>query len=337
MDWEKREHLRKVLRPGLCLVRDPKYPEPFLVNVPFLPLDPNVNDDEVLDRLMALTETVYHHSEAAQIRDAIRRYRNIPADAIALLPAHTIDATTLTGSLKTKPVTSAKVNLKTASEGGDSLFAYPTSKPVAPKTTGAIKLIQFIIHLPNPFLTESEIFAMAGITSGSVKTKLKETSLNDGHINIWELQKAKTFLNIWEVTDAAYKMLGIEMPQYHSKGRYLHQFCAHRIQEWAKSRGFKVEMESFLANGKAIDLVLRKEGEQIWTELAMSDPMEKETKNLIRNLDNGIIPDKIIMACRDGKMTKKLSELLAATPQLEPFKDIIEIRLAGDMIDLKGE
>ena len=88
-------------------------------------------------------------------------------------------------------------------------------------------------------------------------------------------------------------------------------------------------MESFLSNGKAVDLVLRKDGEVTFVEIAISPPLEKEIKNIIKDLQGHPPPDRLVLVARDGKSKTKLMQLVEADDKLEPLRQKIEITLAG--------
>jgi hypothetical protein len=124
---------------------------------------------------------------------------------------------------------------------------------------------------------------------------------------------------------------------FESKGGYLHQFCVYRIKERALRQGFTADVEFMLSNGKAVDLVLRREGEILFIEAATSEPMEKEVRNLVNNVTIELTPNQLIVAVKDTKMKRSLESLIAGSEELKMHLTKIRVVYAGDLIIGKGK
>ncbi len=210
--------------------------------------------------------------------------------------------------------------------------ANPSQAEVLEIPADKLRVLHFWLSRENPFMSQSALFSDAGIKSGSVQDNTTKLFLRYGLIRIHELQKGKTMVNFWEPTEKAWQTVGIAKPDAIIKGGYLHRGITLAIAEKAKWKKYKVEIESFQANGKAIDLVLRKDDDVICIETAVSEPMEKEITNTLKDFESGLQLTKLVIACKDGKCIKKLSKLIDADPRIEPYRGRIELRLAGDLV-----
>jgi hypothetical protein len=349
MDKEQREYLRKTLKPGICLVSDPIYPEPFLVNVPNLQLPQDVSDDEVLERLDSKVDYLYHPEDVPMIKDAIRRERGIPADAFGLLPEGKYhqelhpeiksNKNKTTRNKKSKaPIHNFGENDSVQIKVADNSFinddAPVKSSSLKDIKKTAMRLVMFWLNVTQRFIPQTELFKKAGVTSGSLQSRITHTALTLGLIIRHPLQKGKSILMFWEPTDKAWQLAGIPKPQQKGNGKYIHQYLAGIIAAEAKRKGYQVEIESFQQNNKAIDLVLRKGDEQIWVEIAVSEPLIKEINNSTRNFESGIVPSKFFIACLNSKMKNKMLELINNESEIEKYRDWIEVVLALDLPDL---
>lgn len=124
---------------------------------------------------------------------------------------------------------------------------------------------------------------------------------------------------------------------FESKGGYLHQFCVYRIKERALRQGFTADVEFMLSNCKAVDVVLRKDEEVLFVEVAMSDPMEKEISNIAKDLASELTPNQVIVAVKDTRMKKTLESLIAGSEELQGHRGKIRVVYAGDLIAGKGK
>ena len=200
------------------------------------------------------------------------------------------------------------------------------------KPTDAVKpLLSIWLNLNNPFLTQGELFAKAGITSGSKQSKLKKICIRENLIKEHKIQVSKTYTSIWEPTKKAYELIKTKKPKHKSKGGYLHQFIAFRIKEWSIKNNYSVEIEYMLSNNKLVDLALRKNDELILVEIAVSPPLEKEISNYLKDF-KAITPDRLIAVTPDKKVKSAIELLISKESRLAGFKDKIEIRLAGEFL-----
>jgi hypothetical protein len=308
MDREKLEYLSKILGPGTALVKDPRYPEPFIIKIPLLSLEKNISDEEVLTRLEQHLGAIYHPSEFSAMREAIRMYQGKPpkvSDFIALPEGHRETSQTRESPRKT----------------------------LDPEAEAVLSLHSLISNL---FDRSEQIFAKAGITSGSKKNRIKSNLLARNFIREHKLQKGKTFITLWEITPQGWTYLGKEPPSVPSKGGFLHQASAHFCASWAGKKGFGCEIEKPVgANMKQVDLVFTKKdtGELVAVEICTSEPIEKELKNIKQDLaeDTGI--SKVILLATDASMKRKLEGLIREELELAPFSDRIQVLLIGQFID----
>jgi hypothetical protein len=216
MDREKQEFVKRVLGPGTALVKDPRYPDPFIIRIPLLSLEKNISDEEVLTRLDQHLDAIYHPSEIPSMREAIRIYQGKPpkvSDVIAL------------------PMSEGKT-----SQPHDSF-----RKRLDPEAEAVLALHSLVSNL---FDRSQQIFAKAGITSGSKKKRIKSLLLARNFIREHRLQKGKTFIILWEITPQGWEYLGKEPPSVPSKGGFLHQASVHFLVSWAKRRGLDCEIEA---------------------------------------------------------------------------------------------
>lgn len=218
MNKDQREYLRQNLHPGIAVVKDPRYPHPFLIYVPMLNLPQDVSDDKVLEHLSMRAHDLYHPSEVAQVKEAIRTHRGIPAEAVALLPSRNApgDQPEHTVNNESRP-SSSTASVKGKSPGGTdrnkpgdrmTISAGGSDSATSGLSDRARRVCTIWLNLEHPFLTEGEIFAKAGITAGSAKAQIKKELIRLGMIIEHELQRGKGRMNVWEPTDKLWSELG---------------------------------------------------------------------------------------------------------------------------------
>lgn len=322
MDRDQREYLRRILKPGVALVKDPRYPEPFLVNVPLLRLDKNVSDDEVLERLYGRVDDLYSGEDACRVKAAIRLRQGRAADAAGLLTPPD-----KRGDRPTSDTSQPSPSRPTASEerlgvSGELLALDPD----------AVKLLRFWLNRPHPFHSMNFLLAEVGIKSGSTKNRVKKCLIRNAFIREHWLQKGRTKVSIPEPLPKAYEFVGLQQPRFKGKGGYLSQWVVHNVCQEAAKHGYKAKVEDFLPNGKAVDIVLQKEGETIFVEVVMSAPVEKELTNCVKDLDSPMVPDRLVFACRDSKMRDALVRLLETDPDVNHSRCPIQVVLAWDFL-----
>jgi len=203
----------------------------------------------------------------------------------------------------------------------------PVEDPEQPSSK-VLPILQVWLNLKKPFLLQGNIFEKTGITSGSAQAKIKKT-LKQHHLIVeHKLQVGKTYASVWEPTSKAYELIQIPKPSFNSKGGYLHQFIAYHISHWAPSKGYLVEVESQLSNGKAVDLILRKDNKLVFIEIGISEPLEKEISNIIKDFNIDCPPDRLVIVAKDRKSWRKLQQLINCDDRLKSMQDKVEIALA---------
>lgn len=243
---------------------------------------------------------------------------------------------------KTKATELFEETLIEDSKETDATYLAPvTNKPILPTKTNSkpstkppeeVKsLLSVWLNLETPFFTQGELYAKAGITSGSKQSKLKKICIREGLIKEHKLQVAKTYTSIWEPTKKAYEFIDKRKPKHKSKGGYLHQFIAFRIKAWGLKNNYSAEIEYMLSNNKLVDLALRKKDELILIEIAVSPPYKKEISNYLKDF-KAITPHRLIAITPDKKVKSAIELLISKESRLAGFKDIIEIRLAGEFL-----
>lgn len=193
-------------------------------------------------------------------------------------------------------------------------------------------VLQVWLNLPTPFLTQGQIFEHAGITSGSTQSQLKKLALRYELIREHKLQMKRTKASVWEPLEKAYQVVGLEKPALKSKGGFLHQFIAHHVKTWAQKQGYKAEIEAMLADGKAVDLLLDDGNERVVVEIAVSLPLEKELSNIRKDFSSNPAPSGLIMVVTDSKANKHLEQLIASDETTAPYRNKIQIKLAGKFL-----
>ena len=205
------------------------------------------------------------------------------------------------------------------------------TQPLSKAVKTAHSIVKIWLNLKHPFLIQSKIFEKAGINSGSLQAQIKKYLLREKLIKEYKIQYSKTYVIIWEPTEKAYKIAGVKKPQFKSKGGYLHQFIAHHINSWAIANGYSVDFEFFLANNKAVDLILRNNNELVFVEIGLTS-LRKEIDNILKDFGTNLTPDKLFMVVKDNKDKQSLSNLINSDRQTTKFRDKIEIKLAGEFL-----
>lgn len=195
-----------------------------------------------------------------------------------------------------------------------------------------LSLIRVWLNLPVPFLTQGQLFKKLEITSGSRQSSLKKMLIREDLIIEHRIQVGKTHSVVPEPTIKAYEKGGVSPGKFKSKGGYLHQFLAHHFAVWGNTKSYDVNIEFFLSSGKALDVVLRKPDVLIFVEIAISEPLSKEITNVLRDLETELTPTEFWILVVDGKMKRKLEQLIARSSEIVQFRNLIKVKLAGDFI-----
>ncbi len=215
------------------------------------------------------------------------------------------------------------------------------TEPVQPKpkqkesksVSNTKKFLTLWLNQKKPFLSQREILDLLNITSGSIISRTKKDFKINGYIKTHKLQIGKTNSSIWEPTEKAYQFVGLKKPTWESKGGYLHQYIVFYFKKHGIKDGYHVEVEYFLDNGKAVDLLLKNNNEIIFIEIATSYPLEKEISNIIKDFSSSLIPDQLIIAVQNGKMKTKLEKMILSDKRIDNNRDKIKVVLAGNLIN----
>lgn len=147
--------------------------------------------------------------------------------------------------------------------------------------------------------------------------------------DIW---KGKSRIVFWDPTPKAFELLGIDQPDNKPNPGYLHRAGSKHIEIYAKENGFKVFPEWRLANDRYVDLMIQKNSQgMVFIEVGMSSA-QNELENAVNDLSTDVIPDRLIMACKDTKMKKQLERLIQSDSRLDTYRKRIEVVLAGKFI-----
>lgn len=309
-DKARIQQLNKELSPGRALVASHKYPHPFLIDVPFLGMEQNIPDKVILMRLLSQSDSIYHKNDAERVKLDLRSELGIIPEDIILLP----------------PV-------KHQSSNHEIDNGHVTSRiEKCSYYDETLALVEYMIRNKKQFCFYSEILELLNITSGSKKTRIKETAIKMGWAKEHKLQIKRNLQIILELLDPAYKLCKSHKPTFSSKGGFLHQFMCQRIKGHLKRIGYKVKVEFFLSNNKAVDLVAEKENQLLFIEIANSKV--ESLQNIIDDLSTPLKPTSHIICCRDSKLRNTQNELLKSSEELKKYHDKIMVSLAGELIDL---
>lgn len=194
-------------------------------------------------------------------------------------------------------------------------------------------LIRGWLNRKDPWLLQGELLATLGIKSGSKQTSLKRHAVTHGLIVVHRLQKKKTWVHLWEPTERALQLAGIEnKPRLRSKGGFLHAVICMRLACRLKEAGFQVTIEGLLANKKSVDVLARDNEKLIAYEIAVSPPLHKEINNLIKDLSADPKPDRVVLLTLDAKARDTLQAFVAQEPYLLQELERIETKLAGEFL-----
>lgn len=168
-----------------------------------------------------------------------------------------------------------------------------------------------------------------GIVSGSKFSRIKKSLQERQLIIEHRLQIGKAYTSIWEPTPEAIRLANAKESRLKSKGGYLHQFVANRIVLWAKRNGYKAEIEARLESDKAVDVFLRRSGEQLIVEIALSRPLLKEISNTLKDFAKDVTPNQLQLLVKDSRTAREIRKLIEEEERIRRHLPRIEVRLAG--------
>lgn len=315
---EKMDFVRKALKPGRVIVSTTKYPEPFLINVPYFPeLEREVSDKEIYRDLLKKADQIYHPTEVGLIELRLRTALGITTEAIQL------------------PYVPSTQSKEQKVEAPDNTPANNHRKPAHSHDKlheDALRFVRCVIEnkLETRFLLE--ILPKLNITAGSQKIKLKEYLIKMGWAKAHTIQIVRNQCVILEMLEPAYKLCNVTVRVLESKGDFPHKVMFARKEEYDKARGLKVRGEYVLSNGKAIDQLSENEVERFFTEFA-NTKIESE-QNIIDDLSTPLQPSKLLICCKNSKLRNAQEAFIKSNSNIAPYRDIISVHLASEFFDL---
>jgi hypothetical protein len=321
---EQRAYLGRVLRPGTALVSTHKFPDPFLISVPNLGLDFEVSDEEVLERLLENVDDIYYKEEAGQVKEAIRRFLGRPANAVGVLSEPE------TRNIHDRSDKTTDSYSKVNSSEPDQNTEYAELRE-------ALKVLKLQFSRAHPYIPQTQLFREAGISGGSRQMKLKKLLQNHGLIDLVEVQRGRSRLIFIKPTEKGCRAIDVELSLAEPKPGFLHRLFEKYIELHALKNGYRVFRQWRLHNNCLVDLMLEKDEprERIFIEIGASSA-QNELNNAINDLSTEVMPDKLVMACKDKKMKNDLETLIGNEQRLIRHVSIIKVVLAGDFIQVEG-
>lgn len=159
--------------------------------------------------------------------------------------------------------------------------------------------------------------------------RIRDSLISNGLLKSHDISTFEGRIKYLDLTEKAENILcnmGYKIEKKREGGPE-HEYWKHRISELFKSRGYQVEIEKPIGEGKTVDIVASKNSERIAVEIetGKSDEVENILKNLVRGFT------KIIIVPLRGKMksgiSMKLKELLSCeSPRVEilTLKDLFK-------------
>jgi hypothetical protein len=293
LDVTKTEFAKTRNQPGDGIGYDPRYPYAFSLQVPYFPLDKNISEHLIRERVKQFESTIFETEP----------------------------------EVATESQTAAEAkqdNTRVKSEDSNQKKGIRLS-------LDADRVLRGLSQDGCPFRFQGQIFDSAGISSGTKQKRIKSELTGSGLIREHRLQRGKGFLIFWEITDKGWAYLNQIPPQYKGKGGWLHQAAAYFLKEWSKGNGFVCRLEAQIGpDKKAVDALLTKETGESWiVEFVFSD-VAKELSNLLSDLGSGLEISKLVFACRDGKLKQKLQSEMESCPEFHQNREKVVLCLAGD-------
>jgi len=206
--------------------------------------------------------------------------------------------------------------------------------PVKEQTTKSASesILKVWLNLTDTMLTQSEVFAITKVTSGSKQARIKKHLVASGFIKEHKIQVKKTYVRVWEPTESAYQLAGVTTPRLRGIGGYLHSFIIRRIELCLKAESDKVSLEYRLSNNKSVDVAAFTDHVAQYYEVAISRPFAKEISNIEKDFGSDLVPEKLTVVAVDSKAKRELEELISRSESIESYRDKIEVKLAGEFL-----
>jgi len=293
LDQAKKEFIKTRNEPGDAVGFDPRYPSAFSLQIPYFPLEKNISQHLIKERMDQFTPFIFEEEPE-----------------VATQPQTATEAKQDTTRVKSED-SNEKKGIKLSLD--------------------ADRVLRSLSQENCPFRFQSQIFESAGISSGTKQKRIKGELLGFGFIREHRLQRGKGFLIFWEITDKGWVYLNQKPPRYHGKGGWLHQAIGFFLQEWCKRNGFVCRLEAQIGpDKKAVDALLTRNTGETWIVEFVFSEVAKELSNLVSDMSSGLEISKLIFACRDGKLKRKLQGALESCPEYRNNREKVELCLAGD-------
>jgi len=226
-----------------------------------------------------------------------------------------------------------------ATNEGDSFAADRAASKSQKKNKVGSDIMLVFNYLSNPYtyaFPQSQMFTNLGLSSGSKKNKIKKKLLANKWIEEHWLPRGRGKVCFWEITEKARKVFDLSELRVPGRGGFLHRVVGWHCHRWAVDNGYSCKLETHIGtNNKAVDALLIKDKEIIVMEFCMSEPVEKELSNIVKDFESGFDITKLKILAKDSKMKKKLEQAIAGDLQASLHKGKIEIMLAGEFIKIK--
>ena len=196
-------------------------------------------------------------------------------------------------------------------------------------------VLEYLSTSPNCMTPQTLMFKKLNIKSGAKMKKIKTELLINKLITEYQIQMKKTKLNFWEVTSKARELFDLPELNLHGKGGFCHKLIAYYIEQWAKQNNYTCKIEATIGNNKQVDALLIKDTESLIFEVCISEPFEKELNNIHKNFSSGFEYSKMIFLTLNSKAVNKLRTIIANDLLASQHSDKIEVKLAGDYINVK--
>ena len=293
LDKQKEEFSKSKAEPGYGFGWDPRYPYAFSLKVPYIPINKDVPEQFLKDRLKRYEELIFREEP--------------PID--------------------TEPCSS-----RVSGQEEEASSKHTKEEKRIRLSPDADRVLRILSLQKCPYLFQSQIFELAGITSGAKQERIKRELLGQGFIREHTLQLGKGFPIFWEITEKGFSYLFLEPPQAKGKGGWLHQAVGYFVKEWAKRNNFNCRLEAQIGHEKkAVDALLTRDTGEVWImEFVFSEPVEKEIINLVKDFQSELDISKLIFACRDSNLKRKLQQKLESHLELKEYLKKTELSLATD-------
>jgi len=216
--------------------------------------------------------------------------------------------------IKKGMITDADVRAKMAGFSGDSPNILPEEKkiedirPIREKdkirkneiTEEEKKLLIDVMEYPISGIAERYKRLSFSVYNGN---RIRDTLISKELLNSYSLSTFEgrvNYLDLTEMGEKALREMGYKIEKKREGGPE-HEYWKHRIAKHLKKKGYEIEIESPIGEGKTVDIVAYKGEEKIAVEIetGKSDVFE----NILKNLNGGF--SKIIIVPLSDKIERK--------------------------------